>query len=122
MVRDSIDVMQVKKNVCEALISTLLDITCESKDTLKTQMDLEDMKLRKDLYHKIYTNESKKLPTVCYTQSKQETMSLCYCLLGIKVSISYSANVSRFVSMKTLKVCFKKSHDRHMFMVQILIV
>jgi hypothetical protein len=46
--------------VCEALIGTLLDIPSKIKDTLKARMDLEEMKLRKDLHHKTLENESKK--------------------------------------------------------------
>jgi hypothetical protein len=120
MVRDAIDVMHVEKNMCETLVGTLLDIPSKIKNTLKAQMNLEDMKLRKDLHNKILENGSKKLPTACYTLSKQENMSLCNCLHGIKVPSGYSANVSRFANMKTLKVHLKKSHDCHMLMVQLL--
>jgi hypothetical protein len=107
MVCHEIDVMHVEKNVCEALIGTLPDIPGKTKDTLKARMDLEEMKLRKDLHHETLENGSKKLPTTCYTLSKQENMSLCNCLHGIKVSTVYSNHVSRTVNMKTLKVCFK---------------
>jgi hypothetical protein len=93
MVCHAIDVMHVEKNVCETLVSTLLDIHDKTKHTLKARMNLEDIKLRKDLHHKILENVSKKLPTTCYTLSKQENMSLCNCLHGIKVLSGYSANV-----------------------------
>jgi hypothetical protein len=46
MVRHAIDVMHVEKNVCEALVSTLLDIPGKTKDTLNARMDLDEMKLR----------------------------------------------------------------------------
>jgi hypothetical protein len=59
MVRHAIDVMHVDKNVCEALVGTLLDIIGKTKDTLNAQMDLEEMKLRKDLHHKTHENGSK---------------------------------------------------------------
>jgi hypothetical protein len=45
MVCHAIDVMHVEKNVCEALIGTLLDIPGKTKDTLKERMDLEEMKV-----------------------------------------------------------------------------
>ena len=51
MVHHAIDVMHVEKNVWEALVSTLLDIPSKIKDTLKARMDLEEMKLRKDIHH-----------------------------------------------------------------------
>jgi hypothetical protein len=59
MMRHAIDIMHVEKNVCEAMIGTLLDILGKTKDTLKAQMDLEEMKLRKDLHHKTLENGSK---------------------------------------------------------------
>jgi hypothetical protein len=59
MMRHAIDVMHVEKNVCEAMIGTLLDILGKTKDTLKAWMDLEEMKLRKDLHHKTLENGSK---------------------------------------------------------------
>jgi hypothetical protein len=120
MVHHAIDVMNVKKNVCEELVGTLLDIPSKTKNTLKAQMDLEEMKLRKDLHHKTFENGSKKLPTTCCTLSKQEKMSLCNCLHGIKVPTGYSDNVSGMVNMKTLKVHFKTSHDCHIFIGQFL--
>jgi hypothetical protein len=80
MVHHAIDVMHVEKNVCETLVGTLLDIPGKTKDTLHAWMDLEEIKLRKDLLHETLENGSKKFPTACYTLSKQEKMSLCNCL------------------------------------------
>jgi hypothetical protein len=120
MVHHSIDFMHVQKNVCEALVGTLLDIPGKTKDTLNAWMDLEEMKLRKDVHHETLENGSKKLPTACYALSKQEKMSLCNFLHGIKVPIGYSDNVSGMVNMKTLKLCFKKSHDCHILIGQFL--
>jgi ATP-dependent Lon protease len=59
MVHHGIDVMHAEKNVCKSLIGTLLDIPDKTKDTLKARMDLEEMKLRKDLHHKTLENGSK---------------------------------------------------------------
>jgi hypothetical protein len=105
MVRHAIDAMHVEKSVCEELVGTLLDIPGKTKDTLKARMDLEEIKLRKDLHHETLV---KKLLTACYTLSKQEKMSLCNCLHGIKVPTGYSNNVSGMVNMKTLRLRFKK--------------
>jgi hypothetical protein len=115
-------VMHAQKNVCETLVGTLLDIPGKTKDTLKEWMNLEDMKLRNDLHQKILENGSKKLPTTCYTIRKQENMSLYNCLHRIKVLSAYSANVSRFANMKTLKMHFKKSNNCHTLMVQLILV
>jgi hypothetical protein len=120
MVHHVIDVMHLEKNVCEALVGTLLDIPGKTKDTLNVQMDLEEIKLRKDLHHETLENGSKKLPTTFYTLSKQEKMSLCNCSHGIKVLTGYSNNVSGMVNMKTLKVHFKKLYDCHILIEQFL--
>jgi hypothetical protein len=59
MMRQEIDVMHVRKNVCEALVSTLLDIPGKTKYTLNAWMDLEEVKLRMDLHHETLENGSK---------------------------------------------------------------
>jgi hypothetical protein len=41
IVRHAIDSIHVEKNMCEALVGTLLDIPGKTKDTLKARMDLE---------------------------------------------------------------------------------
>jgi hypothetical protein len=56
----AIDVIHVEKNVCKALVDTLLDIPGKTKDTLNAWIDLEEMKLRKDLHHETLENGSKK--------------------------------------------------------------
>jgi hypothetical protein len=112
--------MHVEKNVCKALVGTLQDIPGKTKDTFNAQMDLEEMKLRKDLHHETLENGSKKLPTACYTLSKEEKMCLCICLHEIKVLICYSNIVSGMVNMKTLNVRFKKSHDYNILIGQFL--
>jgi hypothetical protein len=70
MVHHAMDVMHVEKNVCEALVGTLLDIPGKTKDTLNARMDLDEIKLRKDLQHETLEDGSKKLPIACYTLSK----------------------------------------------------
>jgi hypothetical protein len=69
---------------------------------------------------KLLKISQKKLPTAYYTLSKQEKMSLCNFLDGIKVLTGYSDNVSEMVNMKILKVHFKKSHDSHILIGQFL--
>jgi hypothetical protein len=70
MVHHAIDVIHVEKNVCQALVGTLMDIPGKTKYTLNALMDLEEMKSRKDLHHETLKNGSKKLPTAFYTLSK----------------------------------------------------
>jgi hypothetical protein len=61
MVRHAIYVIHVEKNVCEALVGTVLDIPGKTKDTLNARIDLEEIKLRKDLHHETLENGSKNI-------------------------------------------------------------
>jgi hypothetical protein len=56
LVHHAIDVMHVEKNVCETLVGILLDISGKIKDILNERMNLEEIKLRKDLHHEIFKN------------------------------------------------------------------
>ena len=48
--RHNIDVMHVERNICDNVVSTLLCIDGKTKDTDKAQMDLQDIKIRKELH------------------------------------------------------------------------
>jgi hypothetical protein len=120
MVRHAIDVMHVEKNVFDSLIGTLLDIPGKTKDTLNAQLDLEEMNLRKDLHYIQLDNGKKKLPTACYTMSKEEKIRLCGCLRDVKVPTGYSSNIRSLVNMKDKKLVGMKSHDCHVMMMQML--
>ena len=45
----NIDVMHIKKNICDNIIGTLLNIEVKTKDTLKSSIDLTHLGIRKDL-------------------------------------------------------------------------
>ena len=118
-VRHCIDVLHVKKNVCDSIVGTLLNTHGSSKDGLKARLDLEEMGIREELhprpdgegsYHVEKTN----------ILSKAERRSICECLQGIKVPSGYSSNLKRIVSMKDLKLVGQKSHDCHVLMQQLL--
>ena len=60
------------------------------------------------------------LPPACYTMSKDEKISFCQCLKGVKVPQGYSSNVKSLMSMQDLKLIGLKSHDCHILMQQLL--
>lgn len=47
--RHFLDVMHIKKNICDSVIGTLLDIPGKTKDHIKAQMDL----LKIDIMHEL---------------------------------------------------------------------
>jgi hypothetical protein len=43
----NLDVMHIEKNICEAILSTLLNIPNKTKDTIAARLDLEDRGIEK---------------------------------------------------------------------------
>ena len=41
LIRHNLDVMHIEKNICEALLGTLLEIAGKTKDTEKARLDLQ---------------------------------------------------------------------------------
>ena len=114
--------MHVKKNICESLIDTLLQIKGKGKDHENTRAGLEEMGLRPEL-HVNDTDQGKFLAPSCITLSKKEKKEFCEFLHGVKVPSGYSSNIRRLVSMKELKmVGGMKTHDCHVMLMQMIAV
>ena len=120
-VRHCIDVMHVKKNVCDNVIDTLLSIQGKTKDDLNTHQDLAEMGIRDRLHPR---SNSKKiyLPPACYILSKKEKISFCPCLPRVKVLQRYSSNIKSLMQFKDLKLVSLKSHNCHVLMQQLLVM
>ncbi|XP_022880631.1 uncharacterized protein LOC111397899 [Olea europaea var. sylvestris] len=71
LVRHNLDVIYVEKNICESIISTLLDVKGKSKDDINSRKDMEKMNIRHDLYPQSGGNKFY-LPTALHTLSKAE--------------------------------------------------
>ena len=77
LLRHNIDVMHVeKKNLCDNLLETVLDITRKTKDTDKARLDLEDMNIRREL-HLIESNGRCSKPPATYVLSRTERRTFC---------------------------------------------
>ena len=76
LIRDNLDVMHIEKNICEALLGTLLEIAGKTKDTKKAQLDLQDMGIRKD-QHPVLEKGKYKLPAGLYKLSLGMKQILC---------------------------------------------
>ncbi|WCJ37799.1 hypothetical protein M5689_018900 [Euphorbia peplus] len=113
-----IDVMHVEKNVCDALVGTLLNIPGKTKDGKNARLDMKEMgrpELAPQERGKRYF-----LPPACFTLSKEEKKRLCESLHGVKVPSGYSSNFRSIVSLKELKLVGMKSHDCHVLIQQLL--
>ena len=111
--------MHVETNVCDSLISTLLNIQGKTKGGVNARLDLVEMKIQEDLAPREVGRRTY-LPPACYTMSKQEKISFCLCLKSVKIPRGYSSNIQSLVSMQDLKLVGLKSHDCHILMQQLL--
>jgi hypothetical protein len=91
-IRHLIDVMHVKKNVCESLLRTLLNTDRKTRDHGHARADLTKMGIRQELWLDD-SIKGTKLPTSCITLSNHEKKEFCGFLKNVKVSSGYSMNV-----------------------------
>ncbi|KAA0040340.1 hypothetical protein E6C27_scaffold460G00450 [Cucumis melo var. makuwa] len=50
LLRHKLDVMHIEKNVCDNLVGTIFNIEGKTKSTTNARLDLQDLKIRKDLH------------------------------------------------------------------------
>ncbi|XP_062114223.1 uncharacterized protein LOC133825274 [Humulus lupulus] len=121
LVRHNLDVMHLEKNVCDSIISTLLDLNGKSKDHLNARLDLKDLGIKKAL-HSVEKDGIIRLPAASYTLSRSEKKMFCQRLFDLKLTDGYSSNISNCVVVEERKLMGLKSHDFHVLMQQLLVV
>ncbi|XP_020271787.1 uncharacterized protein LOC109846957 [Asparagus officinalis] len=119
-VRHNLDPMHIEKNICEAIIGTILGIDGKNKDTNKARLDLEDMDIRSKLHLEKQPDGSIRKPIAAYTLSPEEREGFCAFLASIKYPDGYAANLSRCVSTRGGKLTGLKSHDYHVLLQRLL--
>ncbi|KAI3472558.1 hypothetical protein Pfo_029196 [Paulownia fortunei] len=99
----NLDVMYMEKNICDALVGTMLSIDRKSKDMVKAQLE------------------------ICRTESvshMQVTYSLCceFCqfLKSVKFPNGYAANISRNINVNDGKLYGLKTYDCHILLQRLL--
>ena len=118
--RHNLDVMHIEKNICDNVIGTLLSVDGKNKDTDKARLDLEDMRIRKELHLKRRSNGSFEKPPALYTLSVKEREGFCDFLKSMKYPDGYAANISNCVTAQAGKLSGLKSHDSHVLIQRLL--
>ncbi|RVX00750.1 hypothetical protein CK203_026403 [Vitis vinifera] len=103
------DILQQLENVDHVILG-------KTKDTYKARLDLQDMKIRKELHLVLHGNKYLK-PHACYTLTSMERREFCAFLKSIKFPDGYAANISKRVNGKILGL---KSHDCHVLLQRLL--
>ncbi|XP_058112986.1 uncharacterized protein LOC131256009 [Magnolia sinica] len=120
MLRHSLDVMHIEKNVCDNVLGTLLNIDRKTKDNVKSRLDLQEIKIRQTLHPKQRPSGKTYLPPACFTMANKEKDDFCRVIKNMKVPDGYASNISRCTNLKMKKILGLKSHDTHVLMQQIL--
>ncbi|XP_058092469.1 uncharacterized protein LOC131238899 [Magnolia sinica] len=120
MLRHSLDVMHIEKNVCDNVLGTLLNIDGKTKDNVKSRLDLQEIKIRRTLHPKQRPSGKTYLPPACFTMANKEKDDFYRVIKNMKVPDGYASNISRCTNLKMKKILGLKSHDTHVLMQQIL--
>lgn len=83
-------------------MGTFINVKGNTKDTINTQLDLQDMNIRPEL-HLIQKGGKVEVPTACYTLSSDNKHKFCLFLNNLKVPDGFSSNNSQCVNLKDCK-------------------
>ena len=109
----------METNICDSLISTILNIKGKTNYGLKCRQDLVDMGIREQL-HSISQGWWTYFPPTSHTMSTKKENFFCHCLRSLKVPQGYSSNTKSLVSVNDLKLAGLKSYDCYVLMQQLL--
>ncbi|XP_016185865.1 uncharacterized protein LOC107627545 [Arachis ipaensis] len=116
MLRHNLDVMHIKKNICDNVVFTILNDSVKSKDNLKARKDLQSMGIRPELW----PDEGGKYPSAIFTMSNPQKDVFMKTLQNVVFSYGYSSNIARCIDIRQRKLYGLKSHDCHILMEQLL--
>jgi hypothetical protein len=111
--------MHIKKNICESLMATTLNIPEKIKDTIKARLDLNDLGIKKELQFR-ETEDSCQMPPARYTLSKEQKKAFCDFLWEVKFPDGFASNISMCLNADGTKVQGPKTHDYHIPLQRIL--
>ncbi|XP_074374170.1 uncharacterized protein LOC141714555 [Apium graveolens] len=108
-----------RKNICDSVLGTLLNIGGKTKDHLATRLDLQDQGIRKALHH-MPSADGKHLEfrAAKFDMTNKEKEIFCSVLENVKFPYGFASNISKCVQDR--KVMGYKSHDAHVIMQYLL--
>jgi hypothetical protein len=85
--------MHIKKNVCENIINTLLDIAGKSKDNRKAHLNLQALGITSDLHPIELEANQFYLHLTPYSVSPTKKKLFCQVLKGVKFPYGHAADI-----------------------------
>jgi hypothetical protein len=109
----------LKKNICENLLGTLLDIHGKSKYNTNARLDLADFNIKPEL--QLQPNgDSYDMPKARYTLSRSKKIEFYNFFKEAKFPNNYAANIERCITTEGTSLLGLKTHDRHILLQRIL--
>jgi hypothetical protein len=115
----NLDVMHIEKNICEALLATLLNISGKTKDTLNARIDLEELDIMPQLQLQL-DGDQYVMPKAPYALSKEKQKKFCEFIQAVKFPDRYAASLARCIAEDGCKLTRLKTHDCHILLQRIL--
>jgi hypothetical protein len=113
----AIDYMHLEKNVFESTIGILLDIKTNTKDGLRSRLDLVDQDIRTEIHPTPAPQTGKvDILSASYNLTRDERRVMCQWLRNVKVPTGFSSNIKSLVSMKDLTITSFNAHDYHVML------
>ena len=76
ILRHNLDVMHIKKSICDSIVGIFFSIDGKSKDNMNSCLDLQAMGIR-DQLHLIEKGNRVILPATCYSLTSNEKKEFC---------------------------------------------
>src|SRR4051812_1618104 len=109
--------MHIRKNICNNLVSTLLELDGENKDTFKVGYDCEALCTRR--YLRVQPTEIEKdliCPYALYYLNKEQKTGFCQYLWDWTFPDGFCSNMGKCISVPTHKITGLKTHDCHILL------
>ncbi|KAK9106640.1 hypothetical protein Syun_022651 [Stephania yunnanensis] len=111
--------MHIEKNICDSILGTLMNIDGKTKESAKARLDLEAMRIKKEL-HLVKKGEKFIIPPALFTFSNEEKKKFCHWLKSVKFPDGYASNISRCMNISESNISGLKSHDCHVLLQQLI--
>ena len=119
LIRHNLDVMHIKKNVCDNVLWTILG-DAKGKDNLNSWRDLQEMNIKSHLHLKI--NESGKLepPHADFEMNNHGKDLFLNIIHEYRAPDGHASNISRRVRLQDRTMGGLKSHDCHILIQELI--
>lgn len=94
LLHHNLDVMHIEKNICDNILVIIINLTGQSKDTLKARLNLHLMGIRSGLHPTKVDSSRTYISPACFILNVKEKHTFCKFLKGVKVLMAILQTIS----------------------------